>query len=130
MQVAVIVSQNVVDSADLSTASAMALFFQLLGGAVWLSVAQSLFSNKLIQELEKNVKSVGAGEIFAVGATKLRDLLHGDELHAAIESYMAALKNGYTLTIALAGLSVFIGIFSIVLDRRKKVKHSPAKESS
>jgi hypothetical protein len=34
---------------DLSLASAQALFFQLLGGAIWLSVAQALFANTLIK---------------------------------------------------------------------------------
>lgn len=80
MQIAVIVSQGVVNPADLSEASAMALFFQLLGGAIFVSVAQSLFTNKLISSLASNVGGVEPSAVVSAGATELRRLLNGEQL--------------------------------------------------
>ncbi|KAI8951623.1 hypothetical protein F4801DRAFT_589630 [Xylaria longipes] len=47
---------------DLSTRSAMALFFQWGGSAVCLAVAQSLFSNRLVVRLER-AKSIDAAAV-------------------------------------------------------------------
>ena len=119
MQIAVIVCQGVSAPKDLSEASAIALFFQLLGGAVSISVAQAAFSNKLIQSLTTKLGVQVAGEVLAAGATGLRDLLTGSELQAALESYMLGLKDSYVVSIALAGVCVLVAVLSVVFDRRK-----------
>lgn len=125
MQTAVIVAQAIVDPADLSTASAMALFFQLLGGAIWLSVGQSIFTNKLILDLKK-APSIDAASVVAAGATELRRILSGEDLSYAIDSYMAGLKNAYAIGIALGGATFVLVLSSIVFDRRKLPKGSAA----
>ncbi|KAK5747259.1 hypothetical protein LTR17_000394 [Elasticomyces elasticus] len=119
MQIGVTVSQAVVDPADLSEASAMAIFFQLLGGAIWIGVAQAIFSNRLVQGLSANLGAEGTMQVIAAGATGLRNLLAGDELQAAIESYMVGLRDAYAVSIALAGAGAIVGILSVVFDRRQ-----------
>ncbi|UKZ95983.1 uncharacterized protein TrAFT101_010789 [Trichoderma asperellum] len=118
LQLAVMVAQAVADPTDLSTASAMALFFQFLGGAIWLSVSQSLFSNKLVHSLDK-IESVDAADLLAAGATELRNRLSGQDLIHAIESYMSALKDAFILSIALGGAAFVVTIFTMVFDRRR-----------
>lgn len=112
------VAQAVADPTDLSTASAMALFFQFLGGAIWLSVSQSLFSNKLVHSLDK-IESVDAADLLAAGATELRNRLSGQNLIYAIESYMSALKDAFILSIALGGAAFVVTAFTMVFDRRR-----------
>ncbi|KAK5704814.1 hypothetical protein LTR17_021578 [Elasticomyces elasticus] len=119
MQIGVTVSQAVVDPADLSEASAMAIFFQLLGGAIWIGVAQAIFSNRLVQGLTASLGAEGTLQVIAAGATGLRNLLAGDELQAAIESYMVGLRDAYAVSIALAGAGAIVGILSVVFDRRQ-----------
>lgn len=118
MQNAVIVAQAIVEPADLSTASAMALFFQLLGGAIWLAVGQALFTNKLISDLRAR-PSINAAQVVAAGATELRTLLSGEDLDYAIESYMAGLKDAYAVGIALGGATFVVVVLSVVFDRRR-----------
>lgn len=119
MQIAVIVAQGVVDSKDLSEASAMALFCQMTGGAIWLTVSQSLFTNKLIQGLTRDLGAETASAVVAAGATEVRRLLSGERLEIAEHSYMAGLKDAYALSIALGCAGVFISVLSVVVDRRK-----------
>ncbi|KAK4897396.1 hypothetical protein LTR27_004916 [Elasticomyces elasticus] len=119
MQIGVTVSQAVVDPADLSEASAMAIFFQLLGGAIWIGVAQAIFSNRLVQGLTASLGAEDTMQVIAAGATGLRDLLAGDELRAAIESYMVGLRDAYAVSIALAGAGAIIGVLSVIFDRRQ-----------
>ncbi|KAK4503482.1 hypothetical protein PRZ48_004397 [Zasmidium cellare] len=123
MQTAVIVAQAVSAPADLSTASAMALFFQLLGGAIWLSVGQSIFTNQLVLDLKK-APSIDPGAVVAAGATELRKVLSGQDLSYAIDSYMAGLKNAYAVDIALGGAAVVLVVWSLVFDRRRLNKAS------
>jgi MFS transporter, DHA2 family, glioxin efflux transporter len=120
MQVAVTVCQAIVDPSDLAAASAMALFFQLLGGAVWVSVAQNIFANKLIQSLNKKLASPSlTAEIVAAGATELRKILSGEELTTAIGSYMDGLKDAFILMTAVVGAAVVVTVACMVFDRRK-----------
>ena len=47
-QIPVIVNQSVVDPSDLSSVSAMTLFFQTIGGALFISAGQVAFANRLL----------------------------------------------------------------------------------
>lgn len=125
MQIAVTAAQSLADPADISVASAMALFFQMMGGTVWLAVGQSLFSNKLLQELAKN-PDINPGEVVAAGATELRKVLSGQTLDDAIESFMAGLRSGFALCIALAGAACLIAVAMIVFCRRRLGKNAPS----
>ena len=113
--------QNVLDTSDLSSASATALFFQLMGGAIWLSVSQSLFANKLIAKLMA-IEGLNPAVIVAAGATDLRNVLSGVQLDEAIDSYMSGLKDAYALSIALGGTAWILAIVMIVFDRRRLSK--------
>lgn len=118
-QIAVTVCQGVAAPEDLSTASSMALFFQLAWGSVWLAVGQSLFANKLTEYLAAHRISETSGDVIAAGATELRHLLSGAALQEATEAYMAGLKDAYGLCIALAVAAVVATIGGLIFDRRK-----------
>ncbi|KAF2231042.1 MFS multidrug transporter-like protein [Viridothelium virens] len=119
VQVAVVVCQSIVDPADLSAASAMVLFFQLGAASVWLSIAQALFGNKLIQLLAQDFGPTRGNQLFAAGATALRSLLSGEAVEFAVQGYVAGLKDAYVVSIALAGFASIVVIAAIFVDRRK-----------
>ncbi|KAF1349677.1 MFS gliotoxin efflux transporter glia [Delphinella strobiligena] len=119
MQLAVIVGQAVVDPVDIPSISSIALFFQTIGGAMSVSVAQVIFTNKLIQALERNVPGLDPRLVISTGATELRKTLNPDQLHGAIKSYMEGLKDTYALAVALAGAAVVVGALSMMFDRRR-----------
>ena len=50
IQIPIIVGQGISEPGDLSSVSSMILFFQTVSGAAFISVAQVLFANKLLQK--------------------------------------------------------------------------------
>ncbi|KAI9881785.1 MAG: hypothetical protein M1823_006504, partial [Watsoniomyces obsoletus] len=58
MQNALITVQAVLPLRDVPTGTAMAMFCQTFGGALFVSVAQNVFNNRLIEEIAKNVREV------------------------------------------------------------------------
>lgn len=119
MQLAVMVGQAVVDPVDISFISSMALFFQTIGGAVSVSVAQVIFTNKLIKALERNVPGLDPRLVISTGATELRRTIESDQLHGTMKSHMEGLKDTYALAVALAGAAVVVGALSVMFDRRR-----------
>lgn len=120
-QAAITVSQVVVaDRADLSSVTAMALFFQLFGGALWLPVAQSLFINRVVRDLSAAlgfdagplVASAGAGGAFSAH-------LPASVAAKVIDAFVNGLQQVYILGMVLAGVALTIAVLSVVFDRRK-----------
>ncbi|KAL9091633.1 MAG: hypothetical protein Q9165_004709 [Trypethelium subeluteriae] len=118
IQVPIIVAQGVVEPTDLSSATAMLLFFQTLAGAVFISVAQTIFSNELVKAVAHNAPSVNAGQVVLTGATDIRSAYPAEVVPAIIQSFMDALKNTYILAIACAGLSAVTAFAIAAFDWR------------
>ena len=119
VQIAIIVCQSLVDPADLSPVSAIALFHQLLAGAVWLSIAQALFDNRLVLVLSRKFGPSRAHQLVTAGPSEMRKLVSAEELPTAIQGYMEGLKDAYTVSIALGSFASLVAIAAIVFDRRK-----------
>ncbi|KAK8180309.1 major facilitator superfamily domain-containing protein, partial [Phyllosticta capitalensis] len=110
IQIPVIVGQAVVPASDVSSMTAILIFWQTVAGAIFVSVGQSLFSNRLVQEVSKNVAGVDPKLVVATGATELRGVFEGAQLQGILEAYMAGLKDAYALAIALGGVATVVAI--------------------
>jgi hypothetical protein len=128
-QIPVIVAQGTSQPADLSSVSSIILYFQTLTGAVWISVAQALFSNKLLQVVAATVPGVSPEKVVLTGATELRKVFK-DHLPGVLRSYMAGLKDAFTLAIALAGVACIIAVVTLVIDNRKLQVQEKAKKDA
>lgn len=122
MQITMVLAQDQAAQADLSAASANSLFFQTAAGAAWISVAQSLSTNMLLQGLRRDVHSISPAMVVAAGATELRNMVSDAELRKAIEAYMGGLRAAFALGIALSIAALLTGVASMVFDRRKLSK--------
>ncbi|KAI9664855.1 MAG: hypothetical protein M1821_006303 [Bathelium mastoideum] len=118
IQVPIIVAQSTVEPTDLSSATAMLLFFQTLAGAIFISVAQGIFSNELVQAVAKNAPSVNASQVVLIGATDIRNAYPPNIVPQIVQSFMDALKNTYILAVACAGLSAVVAIAIAIFDWR------------
>ncbi|KAJ9647353.1 hypothetical protein H2199_002342 [Coniosporium tulheliwenetii] len=126
IQIPIIVGQAVVPASDVSSVSALALFFQSLAAAVFISVSQSLFANRLIEAVKQNVQGLDPAIVVGTGATDLRKVIPAAQLAGAIESYMFGLQDAFTLAIALGGVAVLISVAVVVFDRRNLKAAKPA----
>jgi MFS transporter, DHA2 family, glioxin efflux transporter len=107
-QIPVIVAQSNVKPSDLSTASSMILFFQTIGGAIWISAAQAGFTNQLIRSLPIKAPGVNPALVLITGATELRKVFSAEELPGILEAYMSGIRVPFALAIACCCLTTVI----------------------
>ncbi len=117
-QIPVIVAQSNVRPSDLSSASSMVLFFQTIGGAIWISAAQAGFSNKLIQRLPITAPGIDPGFIVATGATELRKVFNAEQLPGILQAYMDGIRVPFALSIACCCLTCVL----IAIPRWESIK--------
>ena len=104
-QIPVIVVQSNVKPSDLSSASSMILFFQTIGGAIWISAAQAGFTNQLIKQLPITAPGIDVGLVVVTGATELRKVFNAEQLPGILEAYMEGIRVPFALSIACCCLT-------------------------
>lgn len=85
---------------------AILILCQNLGSAVFLTVAQTIFSNDLRKSLASEVPGVDADTILAGGARMLRRLVSGHDLGAVLKAYSEAIDSVMYLGVGL-GVTAF-----------------------
>ena len=89
-----------------------------MSGALAVSAAQSIFTNRLITNLPYDAPGVEPAQVLALGATELRAFFSPSELEGILRSYMAGLKASWAMGIGLAGIAVLASL----LPERKSIK--------
>ncbi|KAH8812735.1 putative gliotoxin efflux pump [Xylogone sp. PMI_703] len=112
IQVPIIASQAVVEVQDISTVSAMILFFQCMGGAIFVQAAQAAFNNKLTQVIHQQLPDLSTALIATTGATELQSVFNGERLAIILDAYMAGLKNCFLLSIVLGAIATVLSLLS------------------
>jgi len=105
VQIPFIAVQVVLSKKDMPVGNAIAIFFNSLGGAISISIAQNIFSNALIKEIPKYTSGIDPATIIAAGASHIRQVTPVDQLPGVLKAYNEALTQSYVLAIACAGLA-------------------------
>lgn len=105
VQIPFIAVQVVLSKKDMPTGNAVAIFFNSLGGAVAISIAQNIFSNTLIQEIPKLTTGLDAATIIAAGATHIREVTPKSQLPGVLLAYDLAVTRAFILSIACASVA-------------------------
>ncbi|KZP14857.1 MFS general substrate transporter [Athelia psychrophila] len=108
VQVPFLAVQVVLGPKDMPVGNAIVMFFNSLGGAIAISLAQNIFSNALTKQLPTYAPGVDVAQVVGAGATGLRKLGLGDALGGVLLAYDRALQETFILPIAAAGLAFFI----------------------
>jgi hypothetical protein len=115
--------QTVLSKDDISLGSAAVVFFQNLGGALFISVAQSVFQNGLIRGLAQYAPTVSPQAILGAGATEFRNVLASigqeDQVENVILAYMTGLRDSYRVSLSVACVAAVAACFL----EWKSVKH-------
>jgi MFS family permease len=104
--------QNVLPRADVPIGMAMMFFMQQLGGSIFLSVSQNIFSNKLVDRLS-GVADLNAEAIVNTGATNLRSVVPANELSTVVDAYSYSLTRVFIMA---ATLSSFMILGSLAVE--------------
>lgn len=109
-QIPATAAQSVVDSEDLSSVSSMVLFFQTIGGSLWVSAAQAGFANRLIASLPSVAPNVNPALVLATGATELRNVFTPQQVSGILIAYMDGLRIPFAVVIACACTTCLLSI--------------------
>jgi hypothetical protein len=107
-QIPIIVNQSVVDPSDLSSVSAMTLFFQTIGGSLFISAGQAGFANRLLARIPVTAPGASPALVIATGATDLRKVFSTHDIPGIIAAYLDGLKVAFAIAIATACLSFIL----------------------
>lgn len=105
MQQGMVATQTVLAKKDIAIGTAIIMFAQTLGGALFVSVGQNLFTNKLVKGIQANVPDIDSSFVLRVGATELKNRLPPASLPGVLVAYNDALTYTWTLVVALSCFS-------------------------
>lgn len=94
--------------------------FNSLSGAYFVTAAQSLFSNRLLQTLASTAPSIDAAKVLATGATEIKHVFSGADLDAILRAYMVGIKDVFAF--ALGG-SAFTVLLALIVPFKRIPKH-------
>lgn len=105
MQIPFIAVQVVLDEKDMPIGNAVAIFFNTLGGAISISIAQNIFSNTLLKQLPLDAPGVNPLKVVNAGATHIREVVAKAQLPGVLTAFDKAITTAFILPIAVAGLA-------------------------
>src|SRR3569833_235206 len=100
-------AQTVLAAADVPTGAVVLIFAQILGGTVWISVAQNILTRQLLKGLATSVPDLDPKTILDTGATGLRSTAIGKQsLDGVLEVYNFALTRTFFCAVGLAAVAL------------------------
>lgn len=103
--------QTVLAQDDIPIGSSTLIFFQTMGGTIFLQVGQAVFQNSLKAALQRLAPTVSPTLIFETGATGLKQALEGagqaDAWRSVLASYTLGLQDTFKVSLGL-GLGAFL----------------------
>ncbi len=106
MQQALIMAQTVLHLDDVPVGTALIMFMQTLGGALFISVAQNIFTNRLVSNLARYVPTLNPSIVLKTGATSLKGAVDSSLLPAVLLAYNNALSQTFYISVSLGALSI------------------------
>ncbi|EED19047.1 conserved hypothetical protein [Talaromyces stipitatus ATCC 10500] len=117
--------QSVLRLEHIPIATAAVTCFQSLGGAVFISIGNSILANELRQASQANgLPGIDIAAILSTGATQFRSTVPSDQLPALLNVYNDALQKVFIAAIPMAG----VAFISTLLLEWRSVK-SPKAET-
>ncbi|KAK4103222.1 hypothetical protein N658DRAFT_484819 [Parathielavia hyrcaniae] len=124
-QTGVLVVQNSVSHEWIPQGTACVQFFQAMGGAIFIAVAQTAFQNGLIQGVERDAPGIPPQIFINSGASQIPQTLErlGAEqyLTAVLTAYLDGLRNSFFISVACAA-AAFVAACGLSWKKIQKQK--------
>lgn len=105
MQQSGLAAQAVLVRKDVSTGVSLMFFAQSLGGAVFVCISQSVFTNNLVSNLSL-IPGVDAALVLRTGATDLWSVISSADLPRVLSVYNTAITKAFTVALAISCFSI------------------------
>ncbi|PQE27354.1 putative DHA14-like major facilitator ABC transporter protein [Rutstroemia sp. NJR-2017a WRK4] len=106
MQQPLIAVQTVLDISQVPIGTSVIIFLQTLGGALFVSIGQNVFSNKLVQNLAKYVPGLDPAVVLNTGATSIQRTIDKQYLAGVTLAYNDALTESFLVAAIMAALTI------------------------
>ncbi|KAI4912936.1 hypothetical protein J4E90_006344 [Alternaria incomplexa] len=110
VQIPFVAVQVVTNETDMPTANACVMFFNSLGGALSISIAQNIFVNTLAKEVPRYALGFDARIVANAGATNLRNVVPAEILPGVLHGYNNAIVTAFILAIATSSVAFFVSL--------------------
>lgn len=109
MQQSLMAAQTVLELNDIPIGTSVINFSLTLGGALFISVGQNIFTNRLLTNLASSVPGISSALVISTGATSLKEVVAGIDpgsVSRVLEAYNGALTSTFYVSLAMACFSV------------------------
>ncbi|KAI4166336.1 MAG: hypothetical protein LQ342_000226 [Letrouitia transgressa] len=106
MQQPLIAVQTVLPINEVPSATALMVFLQTFGGALFVSVGENVFTNKLVKGIVANVPDLNPLMVVKTGATRVHDSVPPQDLAGVVVAYNDALTNSFIVATAMVCCTV------------------------
>lgn len=118
MQQTLVVVQTVLPKEDIPIGTAVMMFAQTLGGALFISVGQNVFTNSLLKNLKAVVPDLDTNIVLTTGATELRNRIAPQFIDGVLSAYNKTINQTFYVSVAAAVASI-LGV-SLIQNRSMK----------
>ena len=124
LQLPLVAVQTVLDMSEIPIATALMIFMQLFGAAVFVSVGESVLINRLVSHISQVMPGLDAVKVAISGATNLQNVIPPEFLPGVIVVYNDALTQVFQIVLVMACLTT---IGSVAMEW-KSVKEKPTEK--
>ena len=119
MEVALVANQQDLPLEDIPAMIGLTMFFELAGGAVFVSAGQAIFANGLLHAVEEKAPVLEGLEVLHYGALNIKEGF-GALASAVLDSYMVGLKDAFVMMVVCAAATALVAFVVIawVVGRR------------
>jgi hypothetical protein len=103
MQQSMLAAQTVLSNKDIPTGTALVIFSQTLGGAVGITIGQSVFGNQLLKNLAKDAPGLDPAVVINLGASHIQKGIPAQFLKGVTQAYNDAITTAFYVAVAFAG---------------------------
>jgi len=122
LQQTMVAVQACLEGPDIAIGTAIMMFTQTLGGALFIAVAQNVFQNQLVSNIAAvHMEGLKSVSVLTTGATELKNVFPEEFLPAILTAY----NNALTQTFYVATATACISIIGALCIEWKSVKGKP-----
>ena len=103
----IVAVQNTLPPDQSSVGISLVIFTQLFGGSLFLSFAETTFTNGIRHAIPQYVQGVSAETVIAAGATAIRQVVSQTQLPGVLLAYNQAVSHTFYLAAAAAAVTFF-----------------------
>jgi MFS family permease len=111
METPLTAAQTVLSTEEAGVGISSVTFFQFFGPSIFLAIAESVFSNRLVSEVAQHAPGVNGTALLHRGTADVRSFVDPKQLPAVLDAYNTAITSTFYVAAAASACSVLAALF-------------------